>query len=536
MSKVKPEDCIAIDFGTSNTAVYVYKDKKFDNPVCTADTNYCIPSVAVIDKSGITVSDKVIKSQPSKGYIYSVKRILGKNKHQFEESEIGEEVFHSPLNFDDPQNPYFEVSYGAGNLAGSRNVYPIEVATEILKKCKEVAETRLDSHLDVRNCVMTIPNNFFDTSKKVLREAAKRAGLNVLYFLKEPTAAGICCLEDKEKIKNEKGEKVIDLGIKEGEMVMVFDFGGGTLDLTLMVRNGDDFDVKAQGGDPSLGGDKIDEIFCKYVLQIYQNKNGEELLGDNVGSKRYKKKYTKLLDLCREGKEQLSASVKFDIPLGDFNVEHDDMLITVEEFNGNVMKIIQSRIDTALENDIFKRNIDQIKHVILVGGSSKIPFIHNYIRQWIPNAKVHRSHSPHTVVVEGAMRHLVNEYNVEEVFEDSLGFEVNKEMSEHFYPGIRLPCSTIRYFTFYNNRDDNKIKVHRKVNGKWRIEGVIDLQAAYEMGIRTGQTVQIRVTCTNDTSVTYTVLGRGRKAIGTLDLSLVFSVCSNPLKMVYTNC
>ena len=272
MSASKTEDCIAIDFGTSNTAVYVYKDKKFDNPVCTADTNYCIPSVAVIDKSGITVSDKVIKSQPSKGYIYSVKRILGKNKHQFEESEIGEEVFHSPLNFDDPQNPYFEVSYGAGNLAGSRNVYPIEVATEILKKCKEVAETRLDSHLDVRNCVMTIPNNFFDTSKKVLREAAKRAGLNVLYFLKEPTAAGICCLEDKEKIKNEKGEKVIDLGIKEGEMVMVFDFGGGTLDLTLMVRNGNDFDVKAQGGDPNLGGTKIDEIFCKYVLQ---KSNGE---------------------------------------------------------------------------------------------------------------------------------------------------------------------------------------------------------------------------------------------------------------------
>ena len=534
MSKVKPEDCIAIDFGTSNTAVYVYKDRMFDNPVCTAETNYRIPSVAVIDKNGITISDKVIKSQPSKGYIYSVKRILGKNKCQFEESEIGEEVFHSPLNFDDPQNPYFEVSYGAGNLAGSRNVYPIEVVTEILKKCKEVAEKKLESHLDVRNCVMTIPNNFFDTSKKALKEAAKRAGLNVLYFLKEPIAAGICCLEDKEK-KIGSGE-IIDLGIKEGEMVMVFDFRENSLDLTLMVRNGDDFDVKAQGGDPNLDGDKIDEIFCKYVLQKYKNKYGEDLLGDDVGSTRYKRKYTRLLDLCRKCKEQLSASVKFDIPLGDFNVEHDDMLITVEEFNGNVMKKIQSRIDTALENDIFKRNIDQIKHVILVGGSSKIPFIHNYIRQWIPNAKVHRSRNPHTVVVEGAMRHLVNEYNVEEVFEDSLGFEVNKEMSEHFYPGIRLPCSTIRYFTFYNNRDDNKIKVHRKVNGKWRIEGVIDLQTAYEMGIRTGQTVQIRVTCTNDTSVTYTVLDRKRKEIGTLDLSLVFSVCSNPLEMVHTNC
>ena len=115
---------------------------------------------------------------------------------------------------------------------------------------------------------MTIPNYFFDTSKKALREAAKRAGLNVLYFLKEPTTSGIRFISDSNEIR-------------EGEMVMVFDFGGGTLDLTLMVRNGNDFDVKAQGGDPNLGGTKIDEIFCKYVLQ---KSNGENSLGE-VGLK-----------------------------------------------------------------------------------------------------------------------------------------------------------------------------------------------------------------------------------------------------------
>ena len=523
MDSIKTEECIAIDFGTSNTAVYTYKNGKYLNPVYTVENYYCIPSVAVVDKHSIIIPDIVNQTQVKNGFVYNVKRILGKVESQFEDSEIDERMFNSPLKFDEHQNPYFEVSYRVKKSKETRNVYPIEVVTEILKRCKEEADNLLDTSPEFRDCVMTIPNYFFDPSKKALKEAAKRAGLNVLYFLKEPTAAGIRFISDSNEIR-------------EGEMVMVFDFGGGTLDLTLMVRNGDDFDVKAQGGDPSLGGDKIDEIFCKYVLQTYQNKNGEDLIGDDVGSKRYKKKYAKLLDLCRDCKEQLSSCLKFDVPLGDFNMEDNYVSITVEEFNGNVMKIIQPRIDTALENDIFKRNIDQIKHVILVGGSSKIPFIHNYIRQRIPNAKVHRSHSPHTVVVEGAMRHLVNEYNVEEVFEDSLGFELNKEMSEHFYPGIRLPCSTIRYFTFYNNRDDNKIKVHRKVNGKWRIEGVIDLQAAYEMGIRTGQTVQIRVTCTNDTSVTYTVLGRGRKAIGTLDLSLVFSVCSNPLEMIYTNC
>ena len=520
MNKVKPEECIAIDFGTSNTAVYTYINKIYVNPVYCAEANYCIPSVAMIDRKSIIIPDKLDKSQKSKGYIYSVKRILGKNKSQFKDSEIDEGIFHSPINFDKPQDPYFEVSYGPGKSQETRKVYPIEVATEILRKCKEVAEKKIDSHLEVRNCVMTIPNYFFDTSKKALKEAARLAGLNVLYFLKEPTAAGIRFISDS----NENTE------IKEGEMVMVFDFGGGTLDLTLMVRNDDDFEVKAQGGDPGLGGDKIDELFCSHVLQKYKDEYGEDLIGE-VGSKKYKRNYTKLLTLCREAKEKLSAAKSFDVPLAEFNAECDDISITVNEFEGSIMSEIKPRLDRALENDIFKRNIDQIKHVILVGGSSKIPYIHRYIRQWIPNAKVHTNQNPHTVVVEGAMRHLVNEYKVEEVFEDSLGFEVSKEMSEHFFPGIRLPCSTIKYFTLHENKEDNQINVYRKVNGKWQLQGKIDLQATREMGMSTDQTVQIRVTCSNDTTVTYTVLDRRRKEIGNLSLALSFFVCSNHLSV-----
>ena len=529
MSKVKPEECIAIDFGTSNTAVYTYVNRKLLNPVDTVDTNYCIPSVAMIDRKSIIIPDKLVNTQASKGYIYSVKRILGKNKSQFKDSEIDEGIFHSPINFDDPQDPYFEVSYGSGKSQETRKVYPIEVATEILKKCKDVAEKKIDSHLEVRNCVMTIPNYFFDTSKKALREAARRAGLNVLYFLKEPTAAGICCLDDKEK-KQGGNSEVINMEIKEGEMVMVFDFGGGTLDLTLMVRNDDDFEVKAQGGDPGLGGDKIDELFCSHVLQKYKDEYGEDLLG-GVGSKKYKRNYPKLLTVCREAKEHLSAVLNCDVPLSEFTAECDDVTVSQEDFEGIIMSKIKPRLDKALENDIFKRNIDQIKHVILVGGSSKIPYIHRYIRQWIPNAKVHDSRNPHTVVVEGAMRHLVNEYKVEEVFEDSLGFEVSKEMSEHFFPGIRLPCSTIKYFTLHENKEDNQINVYRKVNGKWQLQGKIDLQATREMGVSTDQTVQIRVTCLNDTTVTYTVLDRRRKEIGNLSLALSFFVCSNHLSV-----
>ena len=386
MNSITTENCIAIDFGTSNTAVYVYKHGNYENPIRESAANYIIPSVAVIDKNGIIVPDKVIKKQSSKVYIYNVKRILGKVKSQFEDSEIDEGMFHSPLKFDEYQNPYFEVSYKVGRNKETRNIYPVDVVTEILKKCKVEAEKALDNHLEVRDCVMTIPNYFFDTSKKALKEAAERAGLNVLYFLKEPTAAGICFISDS----NENTE------IKEGEMVMVFDFGGGTLDLTLMVRKGNDFEVKGQGGDPNLGGTKIDEIFCEYVLQEYKDQYGEELLGE-VGSKKYKRNYPKLLESCRQMKEQLSTENNAYIIISDFKKGNEkeaieDMKISVEEFNAKVLKdgnIIQ-RIETAIKSLLSENHYDKehISYVILIGGSSKIPYIQDYLKTFFKSIPV----------------------------------------------------------------------------------------------------------------------------------------------------
>ena len=135
MNSIKTEDCIAIDFGTSNTAVFVYKQGKYLNPIDITENYYCIPSVAVVDNHGIHIPDIVDTAQSKKAYIYNVKRILGKVKSQFEDSEIDKGMFHSPLKFDEYQNPYFEVSYGAGRNKETRNIY-------ILKYHMELEETR----------------------------------------------------------------------------------------------------------------------------------------------------------------------------------------------------------------------------------------------------------------------------------------------------------------------------------------------------------------------------------------------------------
>ena len=517
MNYMKTEDCIAIDFGTLYTAVYVYKQGKYLNPVYCCETNYCIPSVAMIDNRGIIVPDKLDKSH-SKAYIHNVKRILGKNKSQIEDSEIDTEIFHSPLKFDEYQNPYFEVSYGFGRNKETRNIYPIDVVTEILKKCKEVAERDLDNHLEVRDCVMTIPNYFFDTSKKALKEAAKRAGLNVFYFLKEPIAAGICCLDDKEIYK--WGNRVINMDINEGEMVMVFDFKEDSLDLTLMVRNDDDFEVKGQGGDPNLGGTKIDEIFCEYILRKFKNQYGEDLLGE-VGSARYKRNYPRLLSLCHEAKEQLSAVLNCEVPLAEFTAKCDDVTVSQEDFEGIIMSKIKPRFDRALENVILKRNIDQINHVILVGGSSKIPYIHRYFSNMIPNAKVHTERNPYTIVAEGAMRHLMikkEEMLRKEFLESRLCFKVSDEYNNskfqlHLRPGLQIPFTITRYF----NLSGSDIDVYRSFNGRKRIEGTIRVKQAREEFGR--KMVRVQITCNEDTSVVYSVYSENDREIGKLEIS-----------------
>ena len=511
MSSIKTENCIAIDFGTSNTAVMVYKNGTCQNPVYTVENYYCIPSVAVIDKDGIVVPDHMRSLLNSKGYIYNVKRILGKVKSQFKDSEIKEEIFHAPIKFDEHENPYFEVSYGLGKNKGSRNVYPIEVVTAILKKCKFEAEKSLDSHIEVRDCVMTIPNYFFDTSKIALQEAAKKAGLNVLYFVKEPTAAGIRYITGDEEIK-------------EGETVLVFDFGGGTLDLTIMIRNGNRFEVKAQGGDPNLGGNKIDELFCDYVLQKYKNEYGGDLLGTDITSKKYKRQYSDLLLSCRQVKELLSSSDAADVSLSDFSENCDYIAVTQNDFNGNVMTAVNKRIKDALDNNTFASNIKEIRHIIMVGGSSKTSGLKPFLQRLIPKATIHDTMNPHTMVAEGALYHYINSCKVEEVFESALKFDIDGVKSTHFYPGIRLPCSTVKYVTLHKNKEDNKITVYREVNGEDRIEGVIKLKESSEMDIKADQTVRIIVYCSHDTSVLYTVIDRNNQEIGKYELTfIVFS-------------
>ena len=386
MSSQTFDDTVFIDFGTSITTVRVLRSGEIVNPVACVHTHNFIPSVAMVDDSGITIPDYITRL-PTKGFVYNVKRILGKSRDQLKDSNISEELFHSLLEFDAKGKPYFEVSYGRPNNRQKKLVYPEEIVREILKKCKEKAEKELDHPVD--KCVMSIPNYFFDTSKEALRQAAKDAGLEVQYFVKEHTAIGVNFIHDSS-----------DLGIRDGELVLVFDFGGGTLDLTVMRRKKNNFVVEAQGGNPNLGGNNIDQSICQWALKTYEDDYGVNPLGSNPDSARYKRNYSLLLNYCRECKEMLSSFLAIDIPFSNLGLDNDISLIRWV-FNNAIMRDdILILVEEALQ-PILNEYGREIDHIILCGGSSNIPIIESFLQDLIPDVSFHKPVDPQMLVVEG---------------------------------------------------------------------------------------------------------------------------------------
>ena len=385
MSSWTIDDTVFIDFGTSNTTVRVLRNGGI-YPVAFVQSQSCIPSVAMVDENGITIPDYITR-QPTKGFVYNVKRILGKSRDQLKGSNISEELFHSLLEFDTDGKPYFEVSYGRPSNRQKRSVYPEEIVREILKRCKEKAERWLDHPVD--KCVMSIPNYFFDTSKEALRQAAKDAGLEVQYFVKEHTAIGVNFIHYSS-----------DLVIRDGELALVFDFGDKTLDLTVMRRKKNNFVVEAQGGNPNLGGNNIDQSICQWALKEYEDNYGVNPLGSNPDSVRYKRNYSLLLNFCRDCKEMLSSQLSFDIPFTNLGLDND-ITLTQSIFNNDIM---QNEILVSAEEalkPILNEYGKEIDHIILCGSSSNIPIIKSFLKDLIPDVPIHEPVNPQMLVVEG---------------------------------------------------------------------------------------------------------------------------------------
>ena len=216
---------------------------------------------------------------------------------------------------------------------------------------KECASKKLGR--EVKNAVITVPAYFNDNQKQATKDAAYLAGLNVLKLISEPTAAAIAFGIDKAGDVR--------------KMCLVFDFGGGTLDITILSVYQRKIGVVTTTGDTNLGGEDIDNAFMEYLLEEFKSENGVDLSGDERAKARLRK-------ASKAAKHDLTAAEEADINIEGLSGEHDfEITVTREKFNEICLPVFTRCIE-CVEKGLrdASLSVDQIDEIIMVGGSTRI--------------------------------------------------------------------------------------------------------------------------------------------------------------------
>jgi molecular chaperone DnaK len=368
MSKI-----IGIDLGTTNSVVAVMEGGQ---PVVipNQEGGRTTPSVVGFAKGGERLVGQVAKRQAvtnPENTIYSIKRFMGRRLE-----EVSEEMKMVP----------YRVVRGDTNdarvEAAGKRYSPPEISAMILTKLKEAAEAYLGEK--VTKAVITVPAYFNDSQRQATKDSGKIAGLEVLRIINEPTAAALAYGLDKKK----------------DETIAVYDFGGGTFDISILEVGDGVVEVKSTNGDTHLGGDNIDQRIIEWIVDEFKRENGIDLSRDQMALQR-------LREAAEKAKIELSTLLETEINLP---------FITADASGPKhlVMKLTRARYEQMVE-DILQRSIgpckqaladagvtpSQIDEVVLVGGSTRIPRVQELVRQLF-GKEPHRGVNPDEVVAVGA--------------------------------------------------------------------------------------------------------------------------------------
>ncbi len=368
MSKI-----IGIDLGTTNSVVAVMEGGQ---PVVipNQEGGRTTPSVVGFAKGGERLVGQVAKRQAvtnPENTIYSIKRFMGRRLE-----EVSEEMKMVPYRV--LRGEHGDVRIEAG---GKRNSPP-EISAMILNKLKEAAEAYLGEK--VTKAVITVPAYFNDSQRQATKDAGKIAGLEVLRIINEPTAAALAYGLDKKK----------------DETIAVYDFGGGTFDISILEVGDGVVEVKSTNGDTHLGGDNIDQRIIDWIVDEFKKENGIDLSRDQMALQR-------LREAAEKAKIELSTLLETEINLP---------FITADASGPKhlVTKLTRARYEQMVE-DILQRSVGpckqaladagitpaQIDEVVMVGGSTRIPRVQEIVRQLF-GKEPHRGVNPDEVVAVGA--------------------------------------------------------------------------------------------------------------------------------------
>lgn len=385
---------IGIDLGTTNSVV-AYKDtsiKIIQTGVNNEDL--CRSCVALDRNDQFLVGNAIYKNwkRYSPNIVVSVKRLMGTG---FSDSQV------QKMKADKKTYPYGITKPSGGTdeavsiVLRGREYSPEQISAEILKSLKNDANTKLGGN--VTHAVITVPAYFTEKQKSATKKAAELAGIHVQRLLAEPTAAAISYGFDK-------------MIPGETKQILVYDFGGGTFDLSILMALDGQFIESGSGGDRWLGGDDIDRILTDYVCKQIEQRDSiclEELL-DEKTEKEKAEFIGGLKSGVEEAKKSLSQVERATIFFSDFLENEDgdpvdDFVLTRDAFESLIRPLILRTIDL-VEDLLAKTNIpvDTIDSILLVGGSSCIPLVRKMLGDKYGVEKIHSSEKPMLAIAEGA--------------------------------------------------------------------------------------------------------------------------------------
>src|SRR5688572_3203628 len=368
MSKI-----IGIDLGTTNSVVAVMEGGE-SVVITNPEGSRITPSVVAFTKSGERLVGQVAKRQAvtnPENTVFSIKRFMGRKY-----DEVSEEMRMVPYTVERASNGDVRIK------AGSESYAPPQISAMILQKLKQAAEAYLGQ--PVTEAVITVPAYFNDAQRQATKEAGTIAGLDVKRIVNEPTAAALAYGLDKKK----------------DETIAVYDFGGGTFDISILEVGEGVVEVKATNGDTHLGGDNLDQRIIDWIIEEFRKDQGIDLSKDKMALQRLK-------EAAEKAKMELSTVQETEITLPFVTADatgpkHLNLKLKRSQFEALVDDLLERSIGPCKQalQDAGVKPVE-IDEVVLVGGTTRIPKVQQIVRELF-GKEPHKGVNPDEVVAVGA--------------------------------------------------------------------------------------------------------------------------------------
>lgn len=366
---------IGIDLGTTYSCVGVMKNGQVEI-LANDQGNRITPSYVAFTEDERLIGDAA-KNQAAQNVgntIYDIKRLMGL---KYDDKQVQKELKHLPFKINKKKGkPVVEVEVEGA----AKEFYPEEVSGMILGKMKQIAEDYLGKK--VTHAVVTVPAYFNDAQRQATKDAGTIAGLNVLRIVNEPTAAAIAYGLDQTD-----GEK----------QIIVYDLGGGTFDVSLLLIEGGVFEVLATAGDTHLGGEDFDHKVVRYLAKLFKKKHDIDVSANPKAIAKLKREAEKAK---RTLSSQMSTRVEIDSFVDGIDFSETLTRAKFEELNADSFKKTLKPVEDVLKDAGVKKS--EIDDIVLVGGSTRIPKVQELLENFFDGKKASKGINPDEAVAYGA--------------------------------------------------------------------------------------------------------------------------------------